>query len=71
MNLDRHNLLGFMDLGHNSEAATMVPWNLYDAVESISKGSKASGYDQFVHAESSLLGLNRDILHKAKNEVWF
>ena len=49
----------------------MVPWNLYDAMECISKGSKASGYDQFVHVESSLLGLNRDILHKAKNEVWF
>ena len=58
-----------MDLGHGSGATTMVLWNLYDVVESISKGSKASGYDQLVHVESSFLGLNRDILLEAKKEV--
>ena len=51
-----------MDIGHGSEVTTMVPWNLYDA---------ASGCDQFVHVESSLLGLNRDILLEVKKEVWF
>lgn len=59
-----------MNIGHGSEVTMVVPWNLYDVVESMFKGSKASGSDQFMHVESSLLGLNKDVFLEAKKEVW-
>ena len=45
LRLDKHSLLGFVDLGHDSEAVTIVLCGLCNAMGSKFKRSKASGCD--------------------------
>lgn len=66
LRLERHDLLGFVDLGHDSKTVTVVLCGLCDAMRSKFEGSKASGCDQSLHTEFSLLG--RNILLDAKNK---